>query len=54
MTSGKEKRILIVEDDLTLSRMLKTWLGKNGFAVDTASRVSDAYMSFFSINFIIA
>lgn len=42
MTSGNEKRILIVEDDLTLSRMLKTWLGKNGFAVDTASRVSDA------------
>lgn len=42
MTSGNEKRILIVEDDLTLSRMLKTWLGKNGFVVDTVSRVSDA------------
>lgn len=42
MTSGNEKRILIVEDDLTLSRMLKTRLGKNGFVVDTVSRVSDA------------
>ena len=31
------KSILIVEDDLTFSTMLKTWLGKRGFAVDTAS-----------------
>lgn len=31
------KSILIVEDDLTFSTMLKTWLGKKGFAVDTAS-----------------
>lgn len=29
--------ILIVEDDLTFSTMLKTWLGKKGFSVDTAS-----------------
>lgn len=29
--------ILIVEDDLTFATMLKTWLGKKGFAVDTAS-----------------
>lgn len=29
--------ILIVEDDLTFSTMLKTWLGKKGFQVDTAS-----------------
>ena len=29
--------ILIVEDDLTSSTMLKTWLGKKGFSVDTAS-----------------
>ena len=34
------KSILIVEDDLTFSTMftmLKTWLGKRGFVVDTAS-----------------
>lgn len=29
--------ILIVEDDLTFSTMLKTWLSKKGFTVDTAS-----------------
>lgn len=29
--------ILIVEDDLTFSTMMKTWLGKKGFTVDTAS-----------------
>lgn len=29
--------ILIVEDDLTFSTMLKTWLGKKGFDVETAS-----------------
>lgn len=29
--------ILIVEDDLTFATMLKTWLGKKGFTVDTAS-----------------
>ncbi len=29
--------ILIVEDDLTFATMLKTWLGRKGFAVDTAS-----------------
>lgn len=29
--------ILIIEDDLTFSTMLKTWLGKKGFEVDTAS-----------------
>ena len=29
--------ILIVEDDLTFATMLKTWLGKKGFVVDTAS-----------------
>lgn len=42
MANGTEKSILIVEDDLTLARMLKTWLGKNGFRADTVSRVSDA------------
>lgn len=29
--------ILIVEDDLTFATMLKTWLGKKGISVDTAS-----------------
>ncbi|WP_018712000.1 sigma-54-dependent transcriptional regulator [Phocaeicola barnesiae] len=29
--------VLIVEDDLTFSTMLKTWLGKKGFDVETAS-----------------
>lgn len=29
--------ILIVEDDMTFATMLKTWLGKKGFSVDTAS-----------------
>lgn len=29
--------ILIVEDDLTFATMLKTWLGKKGFLVDTVS-----------------
>lgn len=29
--------ILIVEDDLTFATMLKTWLSKKGFTVDTAS-----------------
>lgn len=35
-------RILIVEDDLTYSMMLKTWLGKKGFQVETASNVACA------------
>lgn len=29
--------VLIIEDDLTFSTMLKTWLGKKGFDVETAS-----------------
>ena len=29
--------ILIVEDDLTFATMLKTWLGKKGYEVETAS-----------------
>ena len=29
--------VLIVEDDLTFSTMLKTWLGKKEFDVETAS-----------------
>ena len=34
--------ILIVEDDITFSLMLTTWLGKNGFVVRSSSSVSDA------------
>ena len=34
--------ILIVEDDITLSLMLTTWLGKKGFVVRSSSSVSDA------------
>ena len=34
--------VLIVEDDVTFSLMLKTWLGKKGFHVVTAASVADA------------
>ena len=34
--------ILIVEDDITFSLMLTTWLGKKGFVVISSSSVSDA------------
>ena len=34
--------ILIVEDDMTFSLMLTTWLGKKGFVVISSSSVSDA------------
>ena len=34
--------ILIVEDDLTFSKMLRTWLEKKGFQVETASSVTTA------------
>lgn len=34
--------LLIVEDDITLSTMLKTWLGKKGFQVSTTSSSSAA------------
>ena len=36
------KSILIVEDDITYGMMLKTWLGKKGFQVASASNVSRA------------
>ena len=35
--SEMEYAILIVEDDLTFATILKTWLGKKGFQVDTVS-----------------
>ena len=34
--------VLIIDDDLTLGLMLKTWLTKKGFNVETAINVSDA------------
>lgn len=34
--------LLIVEDDITFSLMLKTWLGKKGFGVETAASISHA------------
>ena len=34
--------ILIIEDDITFSLMLKTWLGKKGFEVSTVSSVLEA------------
>ncbi len=36
------KSVLIVEDDVTFALMLKTWLGKKGFTVETASSVDKA------------
>lgn len=36
------KNILIVEDDLTFSTMLATWLGKQGFRTETAGNVTKA------------
>jgi two-component system response regulator HydG len=35
-------KILIVDDDVTLSLMLKTWLGKKGYEVRTAADVNSA------------
>ena len=34
--------ILIVEDDITYGMMLKTWLGKKGFQVTSASNIPRA------------
>lgn len=36
------KNVLIIEDDVTLSLMLKTWLTKHGFSVTTVMKVADA------------
>lgn len=43
--------ILIVEDDLTFSTMLKTWLGKKGFEVETASTQTKARKQIGTRNF---
>lgn len=34
--------ILLIEDDLTFATMLKTWLGKQGFTVETAGQIAKA------------
>lgn len=36
------KKILLVEDDLTYSRIVKTFLEKNGFAVEASTKVKEA------------
>ncbi len=40
------KHILLVEDDLTYSRIVKTFLEKNGFTVQTAVKVKEAQQLF--------
>ena len=37
-----EERILIVDDDITFALMLRTWLSKRGFGVETASSATAA------------
>lgn len=39
---GMQPSILIVEDDVTFSLMLKTWLGRKGFLVESRASVSEA------------
>ena len=41
-TSTTMQSILIVEDDITFSTMLRTWLGKKGFQAETAGSVTAA------------
>ncbi|EAZ80769.1 sigma-54-dependent transcriptional regulator [Algoriphagus machipongonensis] len=36
------KHILLIEDDLTYSRIVKTFLEKNGYSVETCTKVKDA------------
>ncbi|UZD22576.1 sigma-54-dependent transcriptional regulator [Algoriphagus halophytocola] len=45
------KHILLVEDDLTYSRIVKTFLEKNGFKVQTAIKVKEAQQLFTSSKF---
>jgi two-component system response regulator HydG len=45
------KHILLVEDDLTYSRIVKTFLEKNGYAVQTCTKVKDAQLMMGSNNF---
>ena len=37
-----KNRILVVDDDITFALMLRTWLSKHGFEVETASSVAAA------------
>jgi two-component system response regulator HydG len=41
-TPNDKLAILIIEDDVTFSLMLSTWLGKKGFSVTTATTIKDA------------
>ena len=34
------EKILIIDDDVTFSLMLRTWLGKKGFGADTAADIA--------------
>lgn len=43
--------ILIIEDDITFSLMLTTWLGKKGFDIKALSSVSDAKRQIESVNY---
>ncbi|WP_425637548.1 sigma-54-dependent transcriptional regulator [Algoriphagus yeomjeoni] len=45
------KRILLVEDDLTYSRIVKTFLEKNGFLIQTAVKVKEAQQLFSNSKF---
>lgn len=45
------KHILLVEDDLTYSRIVKTFLEKNGFKVQTAVKVREAQQFFSNSKF---
>jgi hypothetical protein len=41
-SSKKNKTILVIDDNLTVCLMLKSWLVKKGFSVDTASHAEEA------------
>lgn len=43
--------ILIIEDDITFSLMLTTWLGKKGFEIKALSSVSDAKRQIESVSY---
>ena len=43
--------ILIIEDDITFSLMLTTWLGKKGFSVTTSTSVNESKQKCVSASF---